>query len=201
MERFAVKFFIILTSIFLAGEIKAQVFNAGVGGGLNVSQVDGDGFSGYNKVGPAVGVFVNTFFSEFLAGQIEINYSAKGSRFRTTIEEPRYYRLALHYVEIPVLIKYCALSEIIIEAGLSGGYLFLAREEDEFGQMPDTRDFRKTEFGAHMGTAYLFTDNISLGVRISYSIIPVRKHAGGGTYYFNRGQNNNVVSFTLHYQF
>ncbi len=188
----------ILTVCF---SLNAQIFNAGIGGGLNISQVEGDGFSGYNKAGPALGVFVNTWLSDSWRGQLEISYSSKGSRVRTTIEDPRYYRIDLNYIEIPLIAGYLLPAGILAEGGVSFGYLIHAKEEDELGSTPGTLPFRKTEFAALVGVEYLLTEKISVIARISYSIIPVRDHAGGGTYYFNRGQNNNVISFLLHYQF
>jgi hypothetical protein len=181
--------------------INAQVFNAGVSGGINISQVDGDGLSGYNKAGATFGLFVNTLLRDALTAQLEINYSTKGSQLKTSLENPRYYRMELHYIEFPVVLKYLLPAEFTAEAGLSGGYLFRAREKDELGDMPVTVPFRKSEIAALAGISRQFADNISLNLRISYSIIPIREHAGGGTFYFNRGQNNNVISITGRYRF
>jgi hypothetical protein len=181
--------------------INAQVFNAGVSGGINISQVDGDGLAGYNKAGATFGLFVNTLIREALIAQLEINYSPKGSQLKTSLENPRFYRMELHYIEFPVMLQYMLPAEFTAEAGLSGGYLFSAKEKDELGTMPLTVPFRKSEIAALAGISRQFTDNISLNLRISYSIFPVREHAGGGTYYLNRGQNNNVIAITGRYQF
>ncbi|MGF1584524.1 MAG: porin family protein [Bacteroidales bacterium] len=181
--------------------VNAQVFNAGFSGGLNISQVDGDGLAGYNKAGATFGIFVNAFLREDLNARLEINYSPKGSQLKTSLEDLRYYRMELHYIEFPVMLNYLLPAKLTAEAGLSGGYLFRAKEKDELGEIPVSDPFRKSEISALAGLSRLLTDNISLNLRISYSIIPVRKHAGGGTFYFNRGQNNNVISFTARYQF
>jgi hypothetical protein len=181
--------------------INAQVFNAGVSGGINISQVEGDGLAGYNKAGATFGLFVNTLLSEYLAAQFEINYSPKGSQLKTSLENPLYYRMELHYIEFPLMISYMLPAEFTAEAGLSGGYLFSAKEKDEFGEMPVSHPFRKREIAALIGFSRVLSDKISVNLRISYSIIPIREHAGGGTYYFNRGQNNNVISFTARYRF
>ncbi len=201
--KFIFSLSLILSGFLMVSPLSAQIFNAGIGGGLNIAQVEGDGFSGYNKAGASFGLFVNTFSRENVAIQMEMNYSSKGSQVRTTIEDPRYYRIDLRYIEIPVFLRYFTAMGLIAEAGLSGGYLFYSREEDELGELPqaDTHPFRKTEFAAHGGIGWLFTENITVNARISYSLIPVRDHAGGGKYYFNRGQNNNVISFIVQYLF
>lgn len=201
MDRYIHWIAIALFFLFPTGTLTAQIFNAGFSGGINISQIEGDGFAGYNKAGPVFGIFVNTFFQESLAWQMEILLASKGSRLRTTLEDPRYYRIDLRYIEIPLMIRYFFVSDISAEAGLSGGYLFRSREEDELGEIPVSLPFRKAEFAVHSGIVYLLSDHLSTGARISWSVIPVREHAGGGKYWFNRGQNNNVLSFTVKYQF
>jgi hypothetical protein len=180
--------------------VSAQVFNAGISGGINVSQVEGDGFKGYDKAGGNFGIFVNKGLQQSLRAQLEIKYSSKGSQLPTTIENPKYYKIELHYIEFPILVKY-SLSRFEPEAGLSGGYLFHSTEKDEFGQIPNSRPFKKTELAALAGISWFISERLSLNARISYSVLPVREHAGGGTYRFNFGQNNNVISFKLQYQF
>ncbi len=194
---------IIFALLFLAMVVAdaQQVFRAGVMAGLNISQIEGDGFAGYNKAGPAFGIFVNTFFLDDLAGQVEINYSSKGSQRNTTIEDPRYFRIEMHYVEIPLLARYFLPAGFSVESGLSGGYLFSSRERDEVSEIPIITPFRKTEFAFIAGASWHITQSLELNSRFSYSILPVRQHAGGGTYRWNRGQNNNVIAFAVRYQF
>ena len=196
------KLIFVLSGLLFCFTLCAQVFNAGISGGLNISQIDGDGFSGYNKAGGALGLFVNTFFRESLAWQMEINYSSKGAQRKVTLENPQYYKFDLRYIEIPLFIRYFITRKVILEGGLSAGYLFHSKEEGLPGvEIPYTEPFRKTEFAALGGIGYLLTDNISFHARISYSVLPIRDHAGGGRYRWNRGMNNNVVSFIMQYQF
>lgn len=192
---------ILLSLILVTTGAHSQTFNSGITGGINISQIDGDGFSGYNKAGATYGIFANTFFMHSFSGQLEISYSSKGSQLDTSIENPQYYRIDLKYIMIPLLIRYFITSDIAIESGLAGGYLFNAKEKDELGELPDARPFNKTEFSVVTGIAWFIRERVSLNGRFSYSVIPVRKHAGGGTYYLNRGQNNNVISFFVQYQF
>jgi hypothetical protein len=180
--------------------LNAQIFNAGIMAGLNISQVDGDGFAGYNKAGASFGAFVNTSFSGSWGGQLEINFSSKGSQLKTSSENPQYYRIALHYIEIPFLAQYY-FPGISLEGGLSGGYLFSSRERDGTGDIPVTDPFRKTEFAFLGGFTWFLSDRISFNPRFSYSLFPVRDHAGGGRYRLNLGQNNKVLSFLVRYRF
>jgi hypothetical protein len=199
MRKVTLIFILLFSVIVVAGA--QQVFRAGVMAGLNISQIEGDGFAGYNKAGPVFGIFVNTFFLDELAGQVEINYSSKGSQRNTTIEDPRYFRIELHYVEIPVLARYFHPAGFSVEGGLSGGYLFSSSERDEVSEISIATPFKKTEFAFIAGASWHITQSLELNSRFSYSILPVRQHAGGGTYRWNRGQNNNVIAFALRYQF
>jgi hypothetical protein len=195
---------ILILFLFLSVSVVSytqQEFNAGIMAGLNISQIEGDGFAGYNKAGPALGIFANTFFTDELAVQLEINYSSKGSQRKSTIEDPRYFRIELHYVEIPVLVRYFLPVGFSVESGLSGGYLFSSRERDEVSEIEIRTPFNKTEFAFIAGASWHISQNLAINSRFSYSVLPVRQHAGGGTYRWNRGQNNNVLSIGVQYQF
>ena len=89
--------FILLFLVFQACKniSTAQPFFGGVSAGLNVSQVDGDGFSGYNKAGLYAGFFVNTMIREKMGAQFEIRYSEKGSSKKSSAENPEIYRIEL----------------------------------------------------------------------------------------------------------
>jgi hypothetical protein len=156
---------------------------------------------GITRRGPALGIFANTFFTDELAVQLEINYSSKGSQRKSTIEDPRYFRIELHYVEIPVLVRYFLPAGFSVESGLSGGYLFSSRERDEVSEIEIRTPFNKTEFAFIAGASWHISQNLAFISRFSYSILPVRQHAGGGTFRWNRGQNNNVLSIGVQYQF
>ena len=57
----------------------SQNFNAGIIGGISTSQVSGDGLSGFNKIGPRIGLYVNREIS-WLSIQLELQYITKGSK-------------------------------------------------------------------------------------------------------------------------
>src|SRR5688500_17244565 len=48
--------------------------------GFNFTQVDGDNYAGYNKVGLNIGGIVYTKFGSDFAASMEISYTQKGSR-------------------------------------------------------------------------------------------------------------------------
>ena len=74
-------FFIFFISSF---SLHAQRFNAGVMLGGDVSQVDGDTYEGYHKVGFLGGAYVLLQVSPHSSFQMELEYIQKGSRRNDT---------------------------------------------------------------------------------------------------------------------
>ncbi len=181
----------------------AQSFKGGIKAGLNVSQVEGDGFTGYNKAGLFAAAFVNTLLKNNLGAQLEIRYSQKGSSRKSTLENPVIYRIELQYIEFPLSLFSTLFSFLDGEAGILFGYLISGREVYDFGVAPPeaTLPFNKWEFSGHIGLIYSFTNHLGLTTRLSYSLARIRPHAGGGTWYLNRGQYNNVLSMGVRYLF
>ncbi len=113
------KFLFTLLIFTLPFSSLAQVFNAGVIAGISGSQVEGDGYGGYNKLGFIIGGFTNTSFSEKLSSQLEIYYINKGSKKNPQPDKGDVdaFSLNLNYVEVPISIRY-AHKKFIFEGGL-----------------------------------------------------------------------------------
>lgn len=184
-------------------QLTGQPFNGGVSAGLNVSQVEGDGFAGYNKAGLFAAAFVNTMLKNNLGAQLEIRYSQKGSSRKSTPENPVIYRIELQYIELPLTVFTRIFYPFVGEAGLSPGYLFSGKEIYQFGEAPpeSTIPFHKWELAGHAGFRYHVSEYFAFHARLSYSLSRIRPHAGGGTWYLNRGQYNNVLSMGVGYHF
>lgn len=198
------KIFLLIVGISACVSMNAQSFKGGAMAGLAASQVDGDMYAGYNRAGMIAGVFVNHNLSEKFLWQMEIKYIQKGSFKNENPDNGDYniYSLRLNYFELPVLIRYIFKEQFTFEAGLGIGYLAAYREADQFGELPydPTRpDFHKFELSSQVGAYYHFNKNLWINARYSYSVLPVREHAGGGVHWTNRGQYNNVLQLSLFY--
>jgi opacity protein-like surface antigen len=195
----------LFTALLILSSIAAysQPFEGGFFGGMSASQVDGDTYSGFNKVGLTAGGYVSSEFNRQWKWKAELRYIQKGAFKKTSIENPDYYRLAIHYVEIPFMIQYFLNDQLFFEAGLAPDVYLFHNEEDEFGDIPGDEGPAYHRFGlnAGAGLGYFITDNIIAGIRNSYSVIPMRDHASGQTYLLNRGQYNNVLALSLYYHF
>ncbi len=178
----------------------AQNFNAGLRIGVCGSQVDGDDLGGYNKAGLIAGAYVSRKFSEHFTLQMEMVYIQKGSRKPTDLNNS-YYRLRVHYVEVPLLVHFHVSKKIDLTAGPSFGTLIFSEENDEFGVFPNSPSFKKFELSGNVGIVYKLNDKWSFDARYSHSITTIRPFPGSYSTFFDRGQYNFLVEFSFIYQF
>lgn len=211
---------ITLLFLFITVFAYSQRFHSGVNVGLVTSQVDGDTYAGFTKLGFTAGGFVSKRFSADSKWNalFEINYIQKGSRKLPHPDKGDYslYKLNLNYVEVPVLLSYDfrttdtllgLKNKFSLEFGLAFAALVGSFEEDTYGQLPGAIPFQKKDISVLAGIRYNLTKNIIFNIRTEYSALPVRK-GGTSTYYQNwtykfikPGYYNNLLCFVFHYDF
>ncbi|OFY84635.1 MAG: hypothetical protein A3F72_01370 [Bacteroidetes bacterium RIFCSPLOWO2_12_FULL_35_15] len=195
--------FIAVLFFLIGSETKAQQrFKAGLKVGLSTSQVAGDTYSGFHQAGFDGGGFVNGKLSEKWTAQFEIIYIQKGSKHRPDPDKGDLssYFLRLDYVEVPVLFQYHQ-QKFTFEAGPGFGYLVKVKEVNDYGEITGDRPFFKTEASFNLGISYTIYKNLAMNWRYCNSFLAIRKHASGASRWYNPGQINNVLAFTLTYQF
>nr|WP_321406937.1 porin family protein [uncultured Carboxylicivirga sp.] len=190
----------------------AQSFRAGFTGGATVSQVDGDTYAGYNKLGLIIGGFVSRQITPMLDLQFDISYIQKGARRAPNIEKGVYddYKIDLGYVQFPVVARYY-INDFSIEAGISIATLL---HDDEFWDEQSIKDnegvpsFKTMELSTIFGINYHFNERLWFNTRLLYSLNPIRLPYGGEIPIYdpkkhwlsrNPGQYNNNIVFSLYY--
>ncbi len=181
--------------------LKAQPFGGGFFVGATASQIDGDTYAGYNKVGLTAGAYITRELNRSIDFKMELRYIQKGAYKKGTEQDPSLYKLTIHDVELPLMGQYHLKDNIILEAGLAPGVFLFYREEDENGEFPEDNPFKRFSLDADAGVSYMFTSHLIAGLRYAYSVIPVRDHPSGQSYRLNHGQYSNMFSFTIYYQF
>ena len=173
-------------------------------GGLSGTQVDGDTYGGYNKLGSNAGVYVNRKTGEKSEYVLGLTYIQKGSRSNATIQNPNYYILRLNYVEVPWLYIYNHKTKYRFELGVSAAYLFSSYEEN--GMVGAYKgNLKKIDFCYNMGAGYKLNDHLFINIRYNYSLLPIREYNRNvylGNLWqrtFNRGLYNNCISLSLNY--
>lgn len=179
----------------------AQKFNGGIVAGMSATEISGDRLTGPNKAGIYAGFYVNRYFSERSSIQMEIDFIQKGSRKNPDTLNWESYLLRINYVEIPVHYKFDFYERFTFETGLSYGVLITSYEEIDAIENPDKDPpFYTGDLSFNFGLFYSLAERLRLNIRYSNSILPVRPHSSGTTYQLNKGQYNEVLSFTLHYE-
>jgi hypothetical protein len=179
----------------------AQHFEGGILGGLTASQIDGDSYSGYNKVGIHTGAWVQRLFTYTLAGQLELRYVQKGSLQTNKPDDPTYYRCALQYIDMPIMAQYIYNEKVVFELGIGPEFLLKGKEYDAHGQLPEREPhFHTFTMSAIAGIGYTFFDVLTFTARFNYSIIPIRAHPSGQSYLLNQGQYSHMLSFAVYYR-
>lgn len=199
MKKLALSIFLILVSIFVFG----QRFNGGAMIGFAASQVAGDTYSGFNKAGPLGGFFVNYESGGRSGLQMELYYIQKGSRKTADYEQGDYdsYLLRLNYIELPLLYQY-QIKWFTLEAGPSLGFFMSKKEEiDEVTEEVD--NFASLTFQINFGVVFTIATNWKLGIRTNNSLTNLRNetHTGYVYRFGTYGQFNDVIQFTMAYQF
>lgn len=186
-----------------------QVFKVGLLAGLSGSQVEGDGYGGYNKLGFIVGGFTNVEHSEKFSTQLDMYFINKGSQKnpKTSEGDVDAFKLNINYVEMPFALRY-HYKKFIVEAGLYYSVFLNYSMSDEFGEVTDEPfPFKKYDFGGFLGLNYKINEHIIFNLRSKNSFVPVRdfqnldQQIGILNKLLNRGWYNLDLNFTLRYQF
>lgn len=178
--------------------IEAQEFNGGIYGGAVASQLDGDRYEGYYKLSFTGGAYVNRFVNKKLAVQMGLRYNQKGSN-KNDHDNEIFYKCKLHYVEMPITLRYFHYEKIDIEGGVAIGYLLKQYEERDGYELENTPEFNKMEVSGLLGLNYNMSEKLSVGVHFMYSLLYVRPHSQDYNN-MDKGQHNNLFTFTLAYQ-
>lgn len=189
--------------ILLCLPTSAQTFRGGFRFGVTATQVSGDMLSGFDKAGLTGGFVLSLPLHSEGSLQTELMFIQKGSRRNPTKTSSAKYIMRLNYIEMPFTYRRW-VGNFAIEGGFSFGYLFKNYdiEYDANGIIPGMDPFNSFEFAAHLGLIYQISDHDCINFRYSNSILPIREHAGGGTYWLNQGQYNSVLNLSLiHYFF
>lgn len=189
----------------------SQSFYGGLIGGMNVSQVDGDTYGGYHKVGINVGGIVYANFTPRLGASLELLFSQKGSKGVRTSGSTvgdyfEKYTLHINYVEVPVMVRFYNTPRIHFGAGASYSQYVSAKESYEglyaLSFDPDVYRFKKYEIDLMASISYMIYKGLMGDVRFQYSVTPVRDGYFAPQGFSNGGrQMNNMFAFRLAYLF
>ena len=169
--------------------------------GLVFSQVNGDTYAGFNKLGFHAGVGVKTKISDKIGLGLDMGYIQKGSRKPQDINNNDFsiYRMALHYVEVPVYMTYYQ-DRFDFDIGVTTEYLLKSIEERDglIIRPEDFYPFKTVDFNYLIGFNYTLNEKWHSQLRYTHSLLPFRKigNQGIGSLVIS-GQYHSVIMFTI----
>lgn len=221
MKRFLL---LALTFFFVSAEAQQELkesFRPVFTGGLVASQVDGDTYAGYNKLGYFAGIGINRLVGKNVELEFDLTILQKGARKNyahdsASLNNPnnQFYLLRLNYLEIPFYVRYNfkkpKVNKFKVEAGGAVGYLIKNPpfEESQNGYY-NIYGFNKFDYSVLIGLGYKLNDNVLVNLRYEYSVLAIRRYyqSSTGIYHgqfpynlFNLGMYNNMLSLTISYK-
>ncbi|MEM8528578.1 MAG: outer membrane beta-barrel protein [Bacteroidota bacterium] len=160
-----------------------QRFHAGIIVGANLSQIDGDRFSGYDKRGIVGGLQGIAVISRRINLVTELLYSQKGSRieYNDLLFTEKKRILGLNYAEAPILVRIKLISDLEnyrpleLETGFSIARLLSSDIREELNRLDYSftevaTDFKRTDLNYIIGMHFELLPNFNLGVRSNISL-------------------------------
>ena len=189
-----------------------KTFSGGMVICANFSQVDGDTYSGYHKVGLNIGGKVYVHFSSVFGASMEIIYSQKGSKAETVYDSPNIgtyiesYSMKLNYAEVPIVFHIVS-APWDFEAGASFSYLISSSETIISDQPvvvdPVANRFNTTDVDVIAGLTRKIYKHLYGNIRYEYSLTSIRPsdRVPVGYTYGTAGQFNNLFNLRFVYMF
>lgn len=176
----------------------AQNLGGGLLVGLNVSQVDGDLYAGYNKAGLVVGGFATYRFNSTFVLQPQIIFEQLGSAQKNVgrIVNMNYFSFpVLVRADVPVSLG-SGQQEVQFFAGPVAGYLLSAKDFNN----DQVEGLDKWDLRGQLGAGFQIGNN-SLQVLYGYSLSSLAGRASGVGFLQAgaRGLFHHYISFTLHF--
>lgn len=194
------KSILILSLFSISFSVLSQNFEGYVGGGITASQVSGDSYSGFNRLGANLGIYTTYKFKENQGLSIGIQFLQKGSQHNATNSNPYNYSLRLNYLEVPFEYIYTFADRFAIDAGVSFARLMKSIEKADYAVNNDP--YNKNEFNALVGINFPIKDRLVLTVKYENTLFfsPIRDHKGDARHRLNWGQYNSLIISTLSYR-
>ncbi|MFM9945739.1 MAG: outer membrane beta-barrel protein [Bacteroidia bacterium] len=183
--------------------LKAQNFKAQLLGGMNVAQVDGDSYSGYNQPGILAGVTIYRQGNKKRDFGFGLIYSQKGSHKKTTEESPDIFKLRYTYLCMPLFVdinlKNPDFKKITFRAAISPNLNIASKQS--FGYGWNTTSIRKYEISGILGVRYKFNEKLGGIIQIENSVLSIGAPVLKSLYYNqnSRGLYNRMASFVVSY--
>jgi len=190
----------------------AQRILGGISVGMNLTQLDGDEYYGFHKIGLNAGPMVILPFGKNKKWSVsmELLYSQKGSHHGGNTDSTT-YNFKLDYLEIPVLVHFT--DKKIISGGVGFSYGQLVNQKETFNNQPiDTSYYVQPITGLSKSDISVIADlqirlwnRLWANLRYQYTIVSLREvqvtDPTNRANTWTRNQFNNVITIRLTWVF
>lgn len=181
-------FFCVMLVIYLdvwsQGKLKPQC-KFGLKLGLGMHTITGFPLKTHPKPALMGGMWVQIKISKSWSMQAELyeigKGTAGGNRNRSSYGD---YLLRLSYFEVPILFQYNK-KNVYLEFGPALAALVNTGEYSDRGAFPfqtDLYPFSNKDFTFNLGTGFVVKEKWFVGLRLSHSLLPIRKQLPGASY-------------------
>lgn len=164
----------------------AQTFEAGLIGGMNLSQLHGDGLAGFNQIGLNVGGRIAIQTSDRWKWNIDILFSQKGSnKGKDDLRSIPIDSYRLNYAEVPIMVSFLDWLDVANEkefyklhftAGVAVGRLVEFKVIDALGtDVTDSQKFNRFSLDLIVGATYFINEHIGINAQYAFATLDVRK--------------------------
>lgn len=156
--------------------VNAQDFNFGLQFGIVPSQVDGDGMTGYNKIGLTAGCFVTRDITKDVFLYTDLSFTMKGSKVASS-KNVNFDQLEIsaNYIDWGIYAGYRFTDKINLKAGLIPSVLIYSNEKTPAGnESLEDEKFRAFNMLVSGGLSYHFSKHFAVNATYNYSIFSIR---------------------------
>ncbi len=202
-------FFFTLVSFFIRAQVSV-LFKPFIHAGLTFSQIHGDTFEGYNKIGFTGGINVSYPFSKKHFGTIGLGFVQKGALKASDANNNdfTYYSITLNYIEVPISTGY-QFKCLNFHVSLAPAVLIDYTEEQANLPFAYSNPINTFDCSLKLGIGYTISENFGVLFNTTNSFMCARKTSFPTTIiynnflanYFNNGFYNNILECNILYHF
>jgi hypothetical protein len=198
--------------LFSQNYFKAHASAAAVG-----SQVEGDGYGGYRKLGLCASVGIHRDFSRLFSWYADIMFIQKGSQKlpNAVTGDNDYYFLNVNYIGVPLYLR-LKQDKFFFDAGAEITTTVLGKKERAINfngsqNLDNVLPFNRIAYDYLWGVGFAINERLEAGIRGSFSIIPARSSQDPSlrrlytSDFYSRiagiGQYHNTVRIIVTYNF
>ncbi|MBA5793881.1 PorT family protein [Flavobacterium sp. xlx-214] len=197
MTHFIKVFTVAIFIVAFSNQVHAQDLTFGIKAGYNNAELKGANFREFHEGnsinGFHAGVFAELRFNKF-AIQPEVYYSSEGGKWKMFENDKVVdHDFDLHYVNVPLILKYYITNGLAIEAGPQAG--FLTASKMKFSDLdPNSPKFNDFDFSVNVGLSVNLPLNLMLSARYNAGLTNVVDHP-------DVDWKNRVMQLSLGYRF